>query len=1628
MALNPNISTNNIISSGKLPVINPTTSAIEYYSVQPDASVYGDRWVASGAIPKSFSVGGWTSGNKGYVQQTFLGASIIDFSMNGGFGDTSSTLSVNLINDEYNKSDRTVMGYGDDVYHSGIHDRFAPPMVGSPVFFKFGKNLATVRQAYLKTFDDIYGYDTIGQIAQASFIDTGTMFDNDPINNPTESLKPNYYVDIETKKILDYTPTLSSDARGKDHLVFGGILQTYTQNRGMGGNPQYSVQVIDPREILSNVVLILNNYAGTVYNNKNILNIYGFLEYNLPEATIKAKFPTSQYNKSVLTKNVGTTNGNITYSGNDRYNFKAGIPIPPILFNSIPQSFAITGTGFSRRSSQGIPYYRVRDAVNALMEKDGVLLDEYKNAGFGGVINFRGFNYVVDLSGLPSLPNLYYLDFDQINLLDLCMEICDITSHDMFVSLLPIIDHPACEFLAKYNANKIQGVYNANQIQDADKKKKLQSEVIAGIIRVDTVNRSIQPQYGAIKQYIDNLAANQVYVENQDVGYELSNVTTDKFIVGAQEVDMYYFSSNADRDTLEVRKKLNGVAGDKVEVLLGDQWKLETSLKQQILPYYGKLGSNAISIPKGFGSYQQILLDATAVNANGLGAYYVATEMELRCALISFERWKNFLLTYNDLYMESIEENDAEEIATLQSTPSTRVNNVPFGGNNIPHIPNGENVSNNYAVSVPRSVFPSYIPGEQNELFGLDGLPKSPCNPPYGYPLYYKRANKIGIPEAGLTEISARLTTMITSLAALKSSDQENFHILLNSEWSRLEDLSRSPIGLSQAERDYFNQIRTLLNTNDAGTIAATIGLIETNVTAMSKSFQILPKIAKKGTENALRVYNFVKQIAEECLGKKFLVKIPKEVNLFYTSGLALKSYGSQQVNLKVNELASGMFGFRPLPISSGIGYEFTPAFKNEVKKQAGSFNIGGTTDHCFHAFLSSGINPNPSGFAGALAVNYNPIADMHEFNYTPNKDGGYFNFDLYDNVMTFNQVSGIVAYNNKPIGVQCLFVPQDLTNFISDNGRVSAYARFDHSQNLALDGLNPDSYTQQSIVSNAMIPDISESLNNTRADVFHSFPSPYTQDANPHEVTTPSVAFVKCDIDDKFYMPPKMFNKNTYVYGTKVTDIGRISKPIKIYKPCPINDYFNSVPYYVAHFIPKSGEVTGGNNYKYDITDFKHKFDPILNSNIINTDLEDLDTDHVYALITLPGKILPTQDARFRDGQMQQDNVEKIKHFLTMDTVKKVRGFDLPADPRNAPTHIINAFKNITPTDARDQAFLAAKAAISNLTFAEPYQINASMPSPVYPDLIALPLMSRERCYGPWISSQLDGQANIYQNIGGRVEFIKDENLAPWNFDGYQLMNYAGRTQAEFSNSMLLFSERGGFVVPDVPQGASLCRALIAGGPLVTNINVEIGSNGVKTTFKLDLYTASFGKLQKQKQDAISKISRERQKLKDEKNALIRKGLGKSQKNDNYKLIQEALFNNMNSSSYSNVQSYASSQNRASSPNLLVASNRQDTQNTYSPDQPNDPLSHTTHGTSVSMQNVDTLSQTSQSFPDQLSFRREYYNSAAQSMDEHYVPASYDPYHPNMAYRHDPMMRAKTNLYYPDGVTPPTDTTIYEV
>src|SRR6056300_326394 len=455
----------------------------------------------------SLSVGGWTDKNRGFWQQTFLGASIRSFNLSAGFGDSSSSLSVDLVNDEFNKSDGTYLGSGDDVYHNGKEDKFEPPVVGSPVYFKFGQNPATVEQAYRKTFYDTYGFYTFEDY-------------NLPITSGLGIQDPNYPEDVRTKlnipdkEFAFYSGAVAGDGehadvfvdrtkyyamdensyafknRGENHFVFGGILQTFTENRGGNGSPLYNAKVTDPREILSNVMILLNNYQGTTYNYKNLINAYGFLEYD-PSDELQGFVESSFSRKRILEKKVGST-GEVVYQNDDtwyapsliypesflpkdrdgkivgpkiRYTGSFAPSLTKAIFENddvdftvsdyagdiaklgwLGSDFPITGQGFSRRSEKGIPWYRVSQALATLFNYYGYLPREYKDAGFGGVINFRGYNYIVDFSGLPVhlIPKMYFMDFDQLDLLSLAQEICDITSHDLFVSLLPVIDHPAC--------------------------------------------------------------------------------------------------------------------------------------------------------------------------------------------------------------------------------------------------------------------------------------------------------------------------------------------------------------------------------------------------------------------------------------------------------------------------------------------------------------------------------------------------------------------------------------------------------------------------------------------------------------------------------------------------------------------------------------------------------------------------------------------------------------------------------------------------------------------------------------------------------------------------------------------------------------------------------------------------------------------------------------------------------------------------------------------------------------------------------------------------------------------------------------------------------------------------------
>lgn len=1559
---------------------------VDKYSILPPTGSFPNKsWIENPNMQQGLdgkiSAAGWTYGNEGFVQQTFLGASIRNFSIVAGFGDTSSTLTVNLINDEYNVSDKTGLGLGDDVYHNGLNDFFRPPPVGSPVFFKFGKNHATIEQAWRRYLDTIAGINTLDHketVLETPIISTINLRDG---------VKQGYLYDIENKNFKDVSnlrpddeTTYSGDdlsnvdgmpddkyhSRGKNHIIFGGILQSYNQTKGIDGNPLYSVTVVDPREILSSVEVVLSNYAGSMYDNKNFINVYGFLEYdpsdsflqnqksvNIPgycvspiesidtwATALPFTFLGLPFNKdkNVIEKIVDPNNGTIKYFGNDMFrNEKMEYNYPDeggtlVVGDDnqeedqfyIPEFFPMTGEGMSRRCEQGIPWYRVRQALQAMFEYIGPLPEEYVKEGFGGPIDFRGFNYVVDFSGLPleKIPQMYFLDFEQINLLSLLQEICDVISHDLYVTLIPVINHP--QYLNLYLANR---AYIQNKQFD---------KVVAGVIRVEAINRSDAPRIGAIKDYIEELKnVKGIEVENQNLGYELTNVSTDKMVVGAQQVDMYFFSDNKDRDFLQ-KRLFNAGQLNSFESYQQDQWTLDSSLEQQILPFYGFIGKNVPTIPRGWGAYQQILLDATGLDADGVGNYYVATEIELRAAAISYEQWSRFLLQYNELYIEEFGKNSIFYRA-LEDSAVSEPQNLPDPVNSDTDLIDPEDPpewlnNRTFGVSVPRCVFIS----EKNYV-AEDNLPASPCSPPFGYPLYYKRAEKIGIPEAGVVKYQGAIFEIISNYEKLvKEAKKDGDLLIIKQEVidKYLNDLMQKfeagLNGLSIEERNEWlkqfaeikkasEDVKTVLQLKNLVSIVRKFFNSEKNATFI----KTVNRLAKKHLKNAKRIHKFLKDIADENLGKKFLVKIPKAANLLYNDEIKIEGVDGEQTIFvddgptdapletpswdKINNIQYGPFGFPPI-LSPFQDTSFRYLENNEEKNNYvtknlldDEFSLETILDHQLRFFnwqwerMSAPLCNECHYYTnGALKVNFNPISDNWEFNYKPESQGGFFPFAQFPNNLSYSptQLAGfpfgedVAKQTNEIItlGQKQFLIPMDLSNFES-NGRISAYVRYDHSQDLDLSSIGKNNFTQQERNPNANIPDVMEELGNITPDRIEILDqiSERINDGQRKEY----VAFVKCDLDENLYLLPKLEELETDVFARETMYVPNTSpiRPIEIIDESGCKKIVKSKPYILPVFtIAESGGISEG--VKTNVTEFERvEFAEFPNAKLIETRKERLGTDYVYALITLPNRINPTIDKRFVDGPYQIVNGVDIKHLLTQDVVHapSTFRFDKPIDlvGKTVPVDC-DKFTFTQLTNAQS----IQKITLQKVAIADPQiRLGFLQPSPIYPNLVVLPLLSRERCYGPWFSSSIvNGYSNSglrYKNIGGKVEFVKDENLSPWNYAGYSLMNEAGALKAQFSNSLLLFSENGGITYPDAPNGVDLAKPLNFSGPLVTSISVDISTESVKTNIKMDLYTSRFGKLNKQKENLIGQIAREKQKLIEQKNYLIRRGFGKSFSNN---------------------------------------------------------------------------------------------------------------------------------------------------
>jgi hypothetical protein len=81
--------------------------------------------------------------------------------------------------------------------------------------------------------------------------------------------------------------------------------------------------------------------------------------------------------------------------------------------------------------------------------------------------------------------------------------------------------------------------------------------------------------------------------------------------------------------------------------------------------------------------------------------------------------------------------------------------------------------------------------------------------------------------------------------------------------------------------------------------------------------------------------------------------------------------------------------------------------------------------------------------------------------------------------------------------------------------------------------------------------------------------------------------------------------------------------------------------------------------------------------------------------------------------------------------------------------------------------------------------------------------------------------------------------------------MNYAGQIKVESQVTQQIVSEAGSFTIPGAPPGR-LGDVLIAGGPEITKIDVEVGLNGVTSSVQLRTWIPNFGELGRRRIQAL--------------------------------------------------------------------------------------------------------------------------------------------------------------------------------
>lgn len=139
--------------------------------------------------------------------------------------------------------------------------------------------------------------------------------------------------------------------------------------------------------------------------------------------------------------------------------------------------------------------------------------------------------------------------------------------------------------------------------------------------------------------------------------------------------------------------------------------------------------------------------------------------------------------------------------------------------------------------------------------------------------------------------------------------------------------------------------------------------------------------------------------------------------------------------------------------------------------------------------------------------------------------------------------------------------------------------------------------------------------------------------------------------------------------------------------------------------------------------------------------------------------------------------------------------------------------------------------------------------PSVVLPSSFGIAQQSKNYRWGPWYSWS--------SGIAGKSEVVFDDSLVPESFAGdISLFDQAGFATAGTSLAAAVPNETGSVEVVGLPN-FNIADRLGGAGPYISSIDISVGADGPKTTYKFETWTPKAGKMSKYNIDRIRTINK---------------------------------------------------------------------------------------------------------------------------------------------------------------------------